>query len=128
MSERVNRLVLGFCLISFLLLEWNYGVLAIIFVLIFEGVTNWRIPLLISKMRYAMDGVSINITEDNPFKYHYEAERVTRFTVATTILLGFVVNNDLLWFLPYFVGLNLLLAGITGLCPLVMFYKKIGFR
>jgi len=128
MSERTNRLVLGFCLISFLFLEWDYGVLAIIFVLMFEGLTNWRIPILISRMRYAMDGAAINIREDIHYKYHYEAERITRFTVATTIFLGFVVNRDLLWFLPYFVGLNLLLAGITGLCPLVMLYKKIGFR
>jgi len=128
MSERANRFTLGFCLISFLFLEWNYGVFAIIFVLIFEGITNWRIPTLISRIRYAMDGITLAIEPDHTYKYNYEAERITRLTIATIICLGYILYNEALWFLPYFVGLNMLLTGITGLCPLVMFYKKIGFR
>jgi len=128
MSERANRFTLGFCLISFLFLEWNYGVLAIIFVLIFEGITNWRIPTLVSRIRYAMEGSTFISEPSLNSKFSYEAERITRLTVATTICLGYIIYNEMLWFLPYFVGLNLLLAGITGLCPLVMFYKKVGFR
>ena len=128
MSERANRFALGFCLIGFLFLEWNYGVYAIIFVLVFEAITNLRIATFLPGVQFATDGLTPDTAPTEIFKYNYEAERITRFTVATTICLGFVAYSELLWFLPYFVGLNLLLAGVTGLCPLVMFYKKIGFK
>lgn len=132
MSERANRFIFGFSLIAFLFLEWSYGVYAIITILIIEGVTNFRLPKLISKLRYsagyAMDGIPTDFDENGNCKFSYEAERVLRFTVATTISLGFIFFEELLWFLPWFVGLNLLLAGITGICPLVMLFRKVGFR
>lgn len=128
MSERTNRFALGFCLIGFLFLEWNYGVYAIIFALVFEAITNLRIAKLLPGVQFATNGINSETDSSRIFKYNYEAERITRFTVATTICLGYIVYNELLWFLPYFVGLNLLLAGVTGLCPLVMFYKRIGFK
>lgn len=128
MSERTNRFTLGLCLIGFLFLEWNYGVYALIFVLVFEAITNLRIVTLLPGVQFDTDGINSETDLSRSFKYSYEAERITRFTVATTICLGFIAYNELLWFLPYFVGLNLLLAGVTGLCPLVMLYKKIGFR
>lgn len=89
MSERANRFVLGFSLIGFLLLEWNNGVYAIITILIFEGMTNWRIPALVSQLRYAMNGINrdgiTDTNNDNNYKFYYEAERLLRFMVATTI-------------------------------------------
>lgn len=132
MSERANRFVLGFSLIGFLRLEWNNGVYAIITILIFEGTTNWRIPALVSQLRYAMNGINrggiTDTNNDNNYKFYYEAERLLRFMVATTISLGFIFFDDSLWFLPWFVGLNLLLAGTTGFCPLIMLFRKLGFR
>jgi len=132
MSERVNRFILGFSLIAFLFLEWSFGVYAIIGILIFEGITNLRMPILVSKLRYSVgqttDGLTLNFDENDNCKFTYEAERLLRFTVATTISLGFIFFEELLWFLPWFVGLNLLLAGITGTCALLILLKKLGFK
>ena len=132
MSERVNRFILGFSLIAFLFLEWSYGVYAIIGILIFEGITNLRMPILVSKLRYSVgqttDGLTFDFDENDNCKFTYEAERLLRFTVATTISLGFIFFAELLWFLPWFVGLNLLLAGITGTCALLILLKKLGFK
>jgi len=132
MSERANRFIFGFSLITFLFLEWSYGVYAIIFILIFEGITNLRIPRLVSKLRYSTgqtaEGLTADIVENENCTFSYEAERLLRFAVAITISLGFVFFEGLLWFLPWFVGLNLLLAGITGTCALVMLFRKIGFK
>jgi len=132
MSERVNRFILGFSLISFLFLEWNYGVYAIICILVFEGVTNLRLPILVSKLRYSTgqttEGLTLDFDENDNCKFSYEAERLLRFSVATTISLGFIFFEELLWFLPWFVGLNLLLAGITGTCALLILLRKLGFK
>lgn len=132
MSERVNRFILGFSLITFLFMEWSYGVYAIICILILEGITNLRIPILVSKLRYSMgqtaEGLTLDFDENDDCKFNYEAERLLRFSVATTISLGFIFFEELLWFLPWFVGLNLLLAGITGTCALLMLLKKLGFK
>lgn len=132
MSERANRFIFGFSLITFLFMEWNYGVYAIIFILIFEGLTNLRVPRLVSKLRDSVgltaEGLTADFDENDNCKFSYEAERLLRFAVATTISLGFVFFEELLWFLPWFVGLNLLLAGITGTCALVMLFRKIGFK
>lgn len=127
MSERVNRFIVGFCLIAFLLLGWDYAIWAIVSILLIEGLTNWRVPIIVSKLRYATDGVAPNFEENKNCKLNFEAERMLRFSVAATVTLG-VIFNELLWFLPYFVGLNLVLAGITGLCPLVMLFRKLGLR
>ncbi len=126
MSERINRLIMGFSLIVFLLLEWNYGVYAIIFIMIFEGATNWRIPRLVSQLRYATDGIDRDENEHCVFSY--EAERLMRFVAASIIGLGFIFFDELLWFLPWFVGLNLLLAGTIGFCPMVMLFRNLGFK
>ena len=132
MSERANRFIFGFCLITFLLMEWDYGIYAIIFILMFEGLTNLRVPRLVSKLRYsaglAAEGPATDFDENENCKFSYEAERLLRFAVAATISLSFVFFKELLWFIPWCVGLNLLLAGITGTCALVMLFRNAGFK
>ncbi|VAW67802.1 hypothetical protein MNBD_GAMMA08-2711 [hydrothermal vent metagenome] len=130
MSERANRFLFGFTLIAFLLLEWDYGIYAIIIILIFEGVTNLRIPIIVNRLRYAMDGIErlIDENENTRCLFCFEAERMMRFMAAFVISLGTVFFKESLWFLPWFVSLNLILAGTTGFCPLVMFFRKLNFK
>ena len=127
MSERFNRIIIGFSLLAFLFLEWHHAVWAIIALLVFEGLTNVRIPSIITKLRYATDGTVQDVETNENCKLSFEAERMLRFTVATTLSLG-LIYNEMLWFIPFFVAFNVLLAGITGLCPLILVYKKMGFR
>ena len=132
MSERANRFILGFSLITFLFMEWNYGVYAMIFILIFEGVTNIRILRLVSKLPYSTgqttEGLTFDFDENERCKFSYEAERLFRFSVATIIALSFIFFEEPLWFVPWCVGLNLLIAGIIGICPMVMLFRKFGFK
>lgn len=127
MSERFNRIIIGFSLLAFLFLEWHYAVWAIIALLVFEGLTNLRIPSIVTKLRYATDGSAQDFESSNNCKLNFEAERMLRFSIAITLSLG-LLYNEMLWFIPFFVGFNVLLAGITGLCPLILVYKKMGFR
>lgn len=130
MTERTFRFILGFSMIMFLFLEWHFAIYGILCILIIEGATNWRIPILISKLRYRHqnDKYLESESENDEYKINLEAERMLRPTVALFIALGFIVFPQHLWFLPWFVGLNLLIAGATGVCALVLFYRKIGLR
>jgi hypothetical protein len=51
-----------------------------------------------------------------------------RWVVSFFILLGSILFADVLWFIPWFISLNLLLSGITGICPLVMILQRIGLK
>jgi DUF2892 family protein len=135
---------MGFSLIVFLLLEWHYGVYVVIAIMLFEAITNWRIPKLATQLRHAMEGMtSISTEAESPSlrsdtgevndeydscKFSYEAERMMRFMVAGIISLGFIFFDESLWFLPWFMGLNLLVAGTTGVCPMVMLFRKLSFQ
>jgi len=130
MTERVNRLIFGLCLIAFLFLEWDLAVLAIPTILLFEAMTNLRIPRLISRLHYATEGTNTYIDENENLqcKFEFEAERALRYSLSFIICMGFIFFDQTLWFLPYIIGLNLLLAGITGICPLLMLFRKAGFK
>ena len=52
-------------------MKWDYGVVAVMTILFFEGVTNWRIPLIVSKLRYATDGITIDTEENEQHKYKF---------------------------------------------------------
>ena len=128
MTERAYRFILGLSIITFLLLEWDLAIYIFLAVFIIEGITNWRIPILISKLRYRNQNFQVSEGENEDYTVNLEAERMLRPTVALFVFLGFIVFPEALWFIPWFVGLNLLIAGTTGVCALVMFYRRIGLR
>lgn len=103
---------------------------SIIGLLLFEGITNWRVPIAITRIRYG-----------NKYKEHLEtpacstkwfgkieAERMLRFIVAIVVSLSYTVIPDIIWFMPWFMAGMLILAGISNICPMVMFLRWTGFR
>lgn len=129
MTERVYRLVVGILMMFSLFFQLEIAMWALLCLMTFEGLTNWRIPIVISKLIYSND--TIKVTEgDNPsYSINYDAERMLRWIVLFLILLGTIkYTNEHLWFFPWFVGLMLLLAGITGICPMVMALRKLGLK
>jgi Inner membrane protein YgaP-like, transmembrane domain len=115
-------------MISFLLLQWNYAMYILLTILLFEGATNWRIPILTSRLRYADKPFQITDSENEFCRINFEAERFLRLAVSFFIILGFITFPDELWFLTWFVGLNLLVAGTTGICPMLMLFRRVGLR
>ena len=125
MSERFFRVLLGGALLLMLAMQWDGGVYAMIGLLLFEGITNQRIPLLVSRLRGDHErSKSIPV----PARVAFDAERALRLTFAVVLGISFVFFRDLLWFVPWFLGMALFMAGITGVCPVVIAYKRMGFR
>ena len=129
MTERAYRLLIGILIIGFLFFQLNYAIWAIVFLMCFEALTNLRVPIVASKILYPNDIIKVTEGENQYSTVNYEAERMLRWITMLLILSGITrLTEDLLWYLPWLVGLMLLLSGITGICPMVMALRKIGFK
>ena len=58
----------------------------------------------------------------------FDAERVLRLLVAGMLVVTFVLFKEQAWFFPWFIGFMLFMAGMTNICPMVMFLRWLGFR
>ena len=131
MGERNFSLVMGLSLLSILYFDFVPGMYALLGLMVFEGITNWRIPLLISRLRYGVLSTKNNLSTNQRrgiYKINFSAERAARFVYAVIIGTSFLLFNDVLWLIPWFVGFALTVAGLSGVCPLLIFLEKIGFQ
>ena len=101
-----------------------YGLIAL---LSFEALTNLRVPVLVSQLRYGKTIVDIdgNILW-SPLIFN--SERLLRIVVLIFLVLSCVLFPEPIWFFPWFVAAMLLLAGITNICPMVMMFQRIVFN
>lgn len=129
MSERTFRIVQGVYLLCALFFEVDAMIYAFIAVFLFEAATNWRIPILVSRLRYgAVAKTSSQTGATSSSRFNFEAERMLRITVDVLLWVSFILYPEQLWFVPWFIAVMLLLAGITKICPMVIFYRYCGFR
>jgi hypothetical protein len=127
MSERGFRLILGGTLLLVLLSERADLMYVYIGIVALEGLTNWRIPILISKLRYGRayrePGCAVGT-----HKYNFDAERALRLVIVVFLVVSYFLFPRGLWFFPWFVGFALIMAGMTGICPMAIFIRKLGFK
>ena len=125
MSERVFRFILGAVLLILLFLQKETLIHVYIGLLLVEGITNWRIPILVSKLRY---GEFRESSDPSCKGIPFDAERALRLVVAGLLITTYIVFPTQFWFFPWIVGFMLFMAGITNICPMAMMLRAIGFR
>ncbi len=133
MSERTFRLILGFTLWGLLVysayFQTMWPIYAFCIYLVFEGITNLRFTLLVSRLK---TGSTFSETEPSTCTSRIinriDSERVLRIIIAALIIISFNFTPDLIWFLPWFISGMLIMAGITNICPMAMFLKWSGMR
>lgn len=132
MTERSFRIILGGLLLAALYFDLAFLVWGIIGILLFQGITNWRIPVLVSRLRY---GPGIHLYRccagtpgGAPTRIHFESERALCLVVAMILIPTFGPWTTQLWIVPWFIGFALFGAGLSGLCPMVLALKRLGFR
>ena len=146
MSERYFRIIVGLWLVTGLFLDSAMAVFVLLCLLLFEGITNLRVPIIVSRLRYGKAAASPSTAVPTP-RFSFEAERALRLIVVIFVatpllpdLAGIIppVGNlladiqfgmlDFLWWLPWFVGFAFIGAGLSGMCPMVMALRYIGLR
>lgn len=127
MSERHFRIIMGLWLVIGLYLNSTEIIYALLGLLILEGITNFRIPLIVCKIRFGSNHPGLE-KKIKTHKLSFEAERALRFIVALFITLQFIPGLELLWWLPWFTGFALIGAGFSGICPMVLALRYAGLR
>jgi len=107
-------------------------IFAFIGILVFEALTNWRVPIVVNRIRFGMLPNQQSATAGNSiitdFRFSFEAERLLRIIVALILIYALIINPDSLGVFPWIIAVLLLMAGITKICPLVISFRFIGFR
>ena len=113
--------------ICYLRWPWSQISLVFLFVALFEGITNLRIPKLYNKV---VKGIALSqqtgINQDA--RIPFDAEQVMRLTLTLLLYLSYFQFPEITWFFPWFLGVMLVLAGISKVCPMVMMFRFVGFR
>lgn len=128
MSDRTYRLILGALLLVALYFEIGNLMYFLIGVLFFEGITNLRIPILVSKLQSHASAESILAPNQQCRRFSFDAERAWRLIVGLILLVTYVLFYDMLWFFPWFMGFAIFGAGVSGVCPVLIAVKWAGGR
>lgn len=131
MTDRQSRLLLGLALLALLYFNNTLGVEILIGYLLFEGITGWRLPLLVNRLLAGDTGKVRNVQPLNiaaPVRFQFAAERALRLTIALILLVSVWIYPQQVWWMAWFVGFALLGAGISGVCPMLTSLRMLGFR
>lgn len=134
MTERIWRLLFGSLCLIFLTFELYNAIYIMVGIAVFEGLTNLRIPILLSKFNFLknksplMIQDNLSIAPENRKTIPFEAQRMFRLSVAIFVALPLLLFPQTLWFIPWFVGIMLTMSGVTGVCPMLLLLQWLGFR
>lgn len=130
MSNNNYRLILGMLLLTGLYFDLSWLIYALIGIVLFEGLTNLRIPRLLSRLRYGRDDDPAEGTLGLQFRARipFDAERAWRLVLGGMLILSYALYYDQAWFVVWFMGFAIFGAGLSGVCPLFVSLKALGFR
>jgi hypothetical protein len=127
MTERTYRFVLGTALV--VVLYFHVEPLQYIFValLLFEGLSGYRVPVLVSRLRYGADIHDVD-SGDRTSRFAFEAERGMRLVFAMVVASTFFLIPAEYWFVNWLVAIALYVSGLVNFCPMVIAFRWLGFR
>lgn len=134
MNNRTYRFILGALLLIALYFHVRYLMWALIGTLLVEGLTNLRIPRLVTALRQhnGMGETTLGrhelLPETSCHRFDFESERIWRLMIGMVLFISYVIFHELLWFLPWFLGFVILGAGVSGVCPGLSSLKWLGFK
>lgn len=126
MTDRHYRSFLGL----FILLALYFGSSALMYslvvMLLAEGVSHRSVPQWIGMTGVPMLAYHPEPCNPNP-RFAYEGELMWRVVVAVVLLITYSMY-EYLWFFPWFMGFAIFGAGVSGICPVLMVVRWIGFK
>lgn len=131
MSDRIYLFLVGLSVLTALYLESNLMIYVLVVILILEGVSGFTLPRISQKLRKIQLEPGL-LQYNKPPKFNFEAFRVVRLTLAVVILSCYLLvheyNIEILWFFPWFIGFSVLGAGVSGVCPVYLAIRWLGFK
>ncbi|HEX9626155.1 MAG TPA: YgaP-like transmembrane domain [Acidiferrobacterales bacterium] len=128
MTERAFHLLFGSLLLIALAFELEIVVYGLIGWQVLEAVTNRFLTTTVSRLRYGARYVEATDCPACISVFQMGADRALRVVLAALLLLSYVSFADQLWIVSWFVGFALIAAGLSGICPMRLALKKLGFQ
>lgn len=98
-------------------------VYALIALMAFEGLTNLRVANLF-RPQPAVPGAAAG----RPPRFDFAAQRAWHLVVGSVLVISYAMFHDQLWFFTWFVGFAVTGAGLSGVCPVLVLLRAVGFR
>lgn len=135
MQEPLYQRLYMFFIGSVLLLALYFNLASLIYALaaivIFEAVVNFRIVKLVARQSGSpVDGASkpaLPITARS-CRINFAAERAWQLSLGPILILTYLFGHNTLWFIPWFIALAVIGAGLSGICPWLIALRAIGFK
>ena len=87
-----------------------------------------RVPVLYNRWRFG-HAVEPTVTETSlKPRIPFAAEQAMRLTFGSVMVLTLFILPTPYWFLNWVIACFLILSGLSNVCPLVLFFRAIGFR
>ena len=132
MTDRFYRLLTGALILAGLYFDLHQLMIGLIGLMIFEGVTGFRLPHLLAYLGIGKapqpGSVRVMCGSTAAFDIGIDAERAWRLVVAGMLILTYVMFFEALWFFPWFMGFAIFGAGLSGICPVLIFLQLLGFK
>ena len=130
MTDRSYRILVGLAILLALYFDLFAMMYFLIVVMLLEGITRWSVPMLIGKVgeRFSMSALAYHPEpcHTQP-RINFDGELMWRLVVAVMVLLTYSFT-EYFWFFPWFMGLTILGAGVSGVCPILSALRWIGFK
>ena len=131
MSDRVYLFLVGLYMLVALYLELHLMVYLVVGMMLIEGITGWTLPLVIQKLRKTdIDSGLLKLAREPSLQF--SAFRMMRLSLAIVVLASYLAvheyNIEVLWFFPWFVAFAVLGAGVSGVCPVYLALRWLGFK
>ncbi len=128
MSERTYRFILGFTLVLVLYFHWEPLEYVYISVLLFEGLTGYRITVMTARIRTGKGDVVSSPPPRPNYRFKFDAERGMRLWFGGFMALAFFALPADYWFVNWVIAISLFLSGLVNYCPMVGTLRWVGFR
>lgn len=131
MSERLFLFGVGAYILIGLYFEINIMIYLLSLWLFFEGATNIRLTTLSQQLMNTTVPSGLVLFQ-SPLRIDFDSFRAWRFVVAAMLGGSFLLLNEydleVVWFFPWFMGFAILGAGLSSVCPVLLFLKWLGFK
>ena len=124
MRERVYMFSVGVALLAALYFDLPWLVYALIGLMVFEGLTNLRAANLFMP---AAAATAPSVPERSP-RFNFSAQRAWHLVMAMVLTVSYALFYGELWFFTWFVGFAVTGAGLSGVCPVLIFLRMAGFK
>lgn len=131
MSERIFLFIVGATILLALYIEVDIIIYLLCGWLLFEGITDVRITTLSQKLFNKTVPAGLTVFQSQT-RFNFDAFRAWRFVVAVMLGGSFILLTEhgfeVVWFFPWFMGFAILGAGVSGVCPVLLFIRWLGFK